>query len=63
MDKKVDWDEVRDGLISDYCSPRCPDAQEDYHCPDHNCPVWRTLIFCGDESLKDDYPVKEHQDG
>jgi|GEM_PF-5725296 len=35
-------DEVKDVLIDDFCVPTCPDAK-DYHCPDHECPVWKAL--------------------
>lgn len=34
--------EVKDSLIQEFCEPTCPDAK-DYHCPDHECPVWEAL--------------------
>uniref|UniRef100_A0A6M3LII9 Uncharacterized protein n=1 Tax=viral metagenome TaxID=1070528 RepID=A0A6M3LII9_9ZZZZ len=37
---KPSIDEVRDELCSDFCRNLCPDALEDYYCPDHECPVW-----------------------
>ncbi len=52
----VEWDELKDELIQDFCNDRCPTAVGDYHCPDHNCPVWRTLTFSIQESMNDDCP-------
>ncbi len=37
---------VKDELVSDFCSNLCPEDQvEDYHCPNHSCPVWRALTL------------------
>ncbi len=48
MKDKVGWYEVKDTLIDEYCNDRCKEYLADYHCPDHNCPVWQTLNYCID---------------
>uniref|UniRef100_A0A6M3JI74 Uncharacterized protein n=1 Tax=viral metagenome TaxID=1070528 RepID=A0A6M3JI74_9ZZZZ len=52
MKDKVEWDEMRDTLIEEYCDDRCKEYITDYHCPNHSCPVWKTLEFCVTEDLK-----------
>jgi len=37
-------DEVKDTLIDTFCIPICPGESGDYHCPDHDCPVWAALV-------------------
>ena len=56
--RKVEWDEVKDALLDNCCNEACPDATSDFQCPDHNCPVWRTLTFCENQDLLDAYPMK-----
>lgn len=52
MADKIEWDEVRDELIQDFCNIRCPDYVIDYQCPDHNCPVWKLLDICARKGVE-----------
>ena len=53
---KVEWDELKDEIIGDFCDERCHEEFEDRECLDHDCPVWRTLGFAIDEEIKDSHP-------
>jgi hypothetical protein len=45
-------DEVRDILIQESCQVNCPEAAEDYECPDHSCITWKLLELATIEASK-----------
>ncbi len=49
----IEASEVQDQLITDYCNENCPESVSDYHCPNHDCLIWRLLEICVADDVKE----------
>ncbi len=49
---KVEYNEIKDLIINGFCMENCKEEIQDYDCPNHGCPAWKTIAFCIDNFLR-----------